>query len=88
MRNECCERCPDKDTRICDNCNPKSDAKQDELMRVIGEKFFSLRGAIRKKHMGEQVDVKKAAIELFESSLKMVEFVEGVTEDAKIKVHS
>jgi hypothetical protein len=40
-------------------------------------------GAIRKKHFGEQVDISQAAIELFESSRKMKEFIEGDTEECR-----
>lgn len=75
-----CERCPDEDTGACDTCNPIADTKRDELMRDISEKFFSLRSINRKRHFGEQVDMRHAAVELFESSLKMVEFLEGGSE--------
>lgn len=76
-----CANCPDEDTNVCDTCDPVADAKQDEFMKNISEKFFSLRGTIRKKHFGEQVDIKQAAIELSGSCQKMVEFVEGELED-------
>jgi Zn-dependent alcohol dehydrogenase len=82
-----CPNCPEEDTNKCNTCNPVADTKQDELMRDIGEKFYSLRGAVRKKHFGEQVDIKKAVIELSKSVSKMVEFTEGGTENAEISVH-
>jgi cytochrome c556 len=78
-----CNRCPDEDTNACSTCNPEADTKQDELMRDIGEKFFALRGVVRKKHFGEQVDIRQAAANLQESSRRLAEFEEGGTEECR-----